>query len=604
MGFLDHLFKNKPGEEKMGERKKGAGEAVAGDEKNADPTPDPADFLRPKRFFPRGGGIAYPPARSVPQPQKCPPVSAGRHEIVITLGDVLSRIPTQLLHAGLHDEKRELRFFADDLSADISRGRAAMPLSRIAVLCPDVFVRQIGPADDLEIRLPLQKLVEQIGRLRDRPMTPSAGPITRPALVPPGLSAAPECFAGKDRPLKDEPGSAFGSEEIPVSPAAIPPGRPPEIIVGGLPPTGLPSELRPHFDPQNGAKVPPPVEKNLPGPTESAPPMGGSPEDAATLEAADGQVALAEFPAQAQDQSLAPALTGEPASEAFGEPPGDPPGPTEVAAQTPGETAEERVCESAPIFPESAADAPAPATPGTPEFHVFTPPPPVVVVAPAAAAENVIAAPDRSAAGSKDRAAAEEVAPASGPQATVQIHPPPIVRPVLVHPPLILDASASAEQAHPAEPVVSSAPDLGTKAPAAPGLSAEKPAAFPQDALQTLFMTDEALDLAAISRLVAALPGVQACALERSGENSRAGELPDGFSFAALHAAAARLRGAAGPLPLGALQNFTLHGDQAAISLFARPGLLLAVLHRALPPGVRERLVTVAAELAIADLTL
>lgn len=150
------------------------------------------------------------------------------------------------------------------------------------------------------------------------------------------------------------------------------------------------------------------------------------------------------------------------------------------------------------------------------------------------------------------------------------------------------------------QPVVSSDPEPEAKDPLPPEVSAEMPAPFPQDGLQTLFMTDEALDLATVSRHVVALPGVRACVLDRRGEKASAGEVPEGFTFPALHAAAARLSGAAsdaGPLPFGALQSFTLHGDQAAISFFARPGLLLAVLHRALPPGVRERLVTVAAEL-------
>jgi len=630
MGFLDHLFKNKPGEEKMGEEEKGATEAVAGNGKNADTAPDPGEFLRPKRFYPRGG-IVYPPVRPSPPhesgPAKKPPASEGRPEIVITLGDVLSRLPTQLLHAGFHDEKRELRFFADDLSADISRGRAAVPLSRIAALCPDVFVREIGPADDLEIRLPLQKLVEQIGRLRGRRMTPPAGPKTPPV---PGAPATAEAVSGRNVKVEESSESAFGEEEIQLSLAAILPGCPPEIFVGKLPPIDaglritlpyapierqfatervevsarhfvsvLPSELRPHFDARDGIRVPLPIEeilKNLPGPPEPAARAGGAPEDAATLEAADEQVALAEFLAQSDDQSLAPTPIGEPASEAVGEPPDDPPGPAEVAAQTPRETAEQPSFENAPVAPESAA----PADPVIPGFHVFAPPPPLVIVAPVAPTEKAIAPPDLSAAGTKDRAAAEDAAPPSGDGATVHIQPPPIARPVFVHPPPILGACASAEQAHPMQPVVSSDPEPEAKDPLPPEVSAEMPAPFPQDGLQTLFMTDEALDLATVSRHVVALPGVRACVLDRRGEKASAGEVPEGFTFPALHAAAARLSGAAsdaGPLPFGALQSFTLHGDQAAISFFARPGLLLAVLHRALPPGVRERLVTVAAEL-------
>jgi hypothetical protein len=76
------------------------------------------------------------------------------------------RIPTHFLREGLHDGYRPLQFRLDDLSADIARGRAAVPLSRIAQQCPEVFRGPISEDDDILVRLPLQKLVEQIGKLQ------------------------------------------------------------------------------------------------------------------------------------------------------------------------------------------------------------------------------------------------------------------------------------------------------------------------------------------------------------------------------------------------------------------------------------------------------
>ena len=303
---------------------------------------------------------------------------------------MLARIPTPLLRAGLHDATRELRFAIDDLSADIARGRAAVPLSKIAALCPDVFARPVGPDDETEIRLPLQKLVEQIGLLRSRPAEPGAPPAPEPPVLP----AAPEAALAKDFPPAEEPVA--------------------EIIQAGPPP------------------------------------------------------------------QIAP------------------------------------------------AEAPSP-----------TPPPP-----------------------------ASE--PAS---VAILFRPPPIMRPVLAQPPPIL---ASAELR--AEPQISSAP-------------------HPRTALQNVCATDEPLALAAVCRRTAALPGVRACAIEVRGETALAGNAPDGFDHAALHAAAARLR-AAGTLPLGNLESVTLLGDQAAISFFTHPGVLLAVLHCPFPPDVHERLAAIATELA------
>ena len=394
--------------------------------------PDPGAFLHPKYFGPRGASLPLP-ARPAASAAKAPPPRD--HEIVLTLGDVLSRIPTPLLQAGLHDASRELRFSIDDLSADIARGRAAVPLSKIAALCPDVFAREIAPGDDTEIRLPLQKLVEQIGLLR-----------TRPAVPP-----APEAAPAEDLPLVGEaPPAAEATPEPPAAPTLEPAAAAAPVV---------------------HVFTPPPPENHAAAPSGAPPSSGGQPHS--------------------------------------------------------GEAADQK---------HAALDVPD-----------FRPPP-----------EN----------GS---------APvATTPLPVFRLHPPPAVRPVLVLPPTLLAVSAP--------PPVSAAP------------APEPPPHFPQEALRALFLTDEKLDLAAVCRHTAALDGVRACALEVRGEKVLAGDAPDGFDLATLHAAAARFPDA-GALPVGAWENVTLHGDQAAISIFARPGVLLAVLHRPLPSGVRERLAAVASAL-------
>lgn len=474
MGFLDHLFKPKPNEEKMGEgeQERDAAAATGGDGEIPVSGPDPGAFLQPKNFAPRSGGTIYPPTRPVVPAGRKPSVEERRQEIVITLGDVLSRIPTQLLRAGFHDEKRELRFPIDDLSADISRGRAAVPLSRIAVLCPDVFSREIAPEDDSEIRLPLQKLVEQIGRLRGRSAMPSAEAT--------GLLAVPTSAPAKDSSSSDG-APALREENVHLS---FNSARP----FVSVPPPALP----PSSEPVDGVNVPRPIEETLPP---------RSPESNA-YQREPGTVATS---ASATAGQVLPPKISPPAMLPFEE------------------------SHHAPADPASSASAST--------------------------------------------------------SAGFRIHPPPLVRPIIVQPPRIL-AVPSLAQAETDPPV-----------PPAPAIEVPRNYAV----LQALFMTDESLDLAAVCRHAAALPGVGACALEWRGERAFGGELPEGFDLATLHLAAARMNDAAraiGSLPLGAFQSFTLHGDQAAISLFTRPGLLLAVLHRALPPGVRERLATVADEVA------
>jgi hypothetical protein len=147
------------------------------------------------------------------------------------------------------------------------------------------------------------------------------------------------------------------------------------------------------------------------------------------------------------------------------------------------------------------------------------------------------------------------------------------------------------------------APKAGPEVPAAepnPALPPLPLVRFDQDVLQTLFMTDEFLDLPAICQRVSSLPGIQACVISRRGENVRAGEMPDGFEFSELLALAPGVTQAAGRLPIGALKHFTLYAETHSVSFFERREVCLYVVHRARSfiPGVREKLVTVADELS------
>jgi len=196
MGLFDHLFKSKSPSSEEASVETGAtpAEPAQRSDAAARSTPphraDPSVFLHPKSYVPRGATPLTPPGKpGAPPPVRKPGVSSAPpapDQIVLALGDVLSRIPTPYLKVGPHDPKRELRFSINDLSSDIARGRAAVPLSRIAQLMPDIFVKEIERDEDTEVRLPLQKLVEQIGLLRSRPGGASSERIVRP-VNPPAL---------------------------------------------------------------------------------------------------------------------------------------------------------------------------------------------------------------------------------------------------------------------------------------------------------------------------------------------------------------------------------------------------------------------------------
>jgi hypothetical protein len=143
------------------------------------------------------------------------------------LGDVLSRIPTHYLKHGTPDPKRELRFRINDLSSDIARGRAAVPLSRIAQLVPDIFVKEIGRDEDTEVRLPLQKLVEQIGLLRSRPKAPPVEKLTRPTPSLDAFSPVQEARVLSSAPVaKEIPTPAANPSIATPAPAPLVLGEP------------------------------------------------------------------------------------------------------------------------------------------------------------------------------------------------------------------------------------------------------------------------------------------------------------------------------------------------------------------------------------------
>src|SRR5947209_16407260 len=106
--------------------------------------------------------------------------------LVLTLDDVLARVPTRALKPGLHDPSRRLHFAMDELLEGISRGRATIMLSTLAERYPDTFEAPAPGAEDAPIHLPLQKLMQQIGRATpqaEKPAEKQVLPVIEPAPV-------------------------------------------------------------------------------------------------------------------------------------------------------------------------------------------------------------------------------------------------------------------------------------------------------------------------------------------------------------------------------------------------------------------------------------
>jgi hypothetical protein len=554
MGFLDHLFKLKPaqgGEKVVGsEAHTLTGEREAGQRS----APDPGSFLHPKNFTPRGAMVLnHSPRAAGRSGDKAPPADV----IVLTLGDVLSRIPTQLLKTGVHDERRELRFAMSDLSSDIARGRATVALSRIAAICPEVFAKEVSPEEDMEVRLPLQRLIEQFSMLRPGPRSHIAADTAAPASI--------------EQPEADSK-SPFGEEEIQLRLVAILPGCPAEIITAPLPPVAddvritlpfapidrqlarglvevssrrfvsvLPVALQPFFSPRDGVKVPLPLEeilKNIPA-SESAEdegaPIAPPAADAPVAEAVSAPPAVDEVAAVAPVETpvSTPAPPPEPAP-AHVPAPAPPPPVVEASAAAPDETV---------ILKHRA-------------FPVFTPPPPLVATEPKPAAPAEPAPAEEMPAEEQPEAVVESSAP--------KVHPPPVALPRIIPPPVHASAPAVHDESPPPAP-------------------APVPLAPPhQQALRAILGAGDARTLADLAHHVAALPGLQGCFLFFGGESTRAGSLPRALDDDAIRALAADVSHLEPRIAAGALQSTTFRGDQASISIFARPGFLMCAAHRGL----------------------
>lgn len=84
-------------------------------------------------------------------------------EFVLSLGELMARVPEKFMWLGKHDESRMVRIAAADIAPVLARGRAEISLARLVALAPDVFRWERGETDDPQIRLPIQKLLQQIG---------------------------------------------------------------------------------------------------------------------------------------------------------------------------------------------------------------------------------------------------------------------------------------------------------------------------------------------------------------------------------------------------------------------------------------------------------
>ena len=507
MGLFDHLFKTPP----RGAGEKGAersGELERNDRAPLvpPPPPDPGAFLHP-RDLPHRGSIPAPAnVRSVPAAERRPEPAAGPREIVVTLGDLLPRIPAQHLPASTPDARRELHFAADDLAADIARGRASVPLSMIAARCPDLFPNPIPPADDVAIRLPLQKLLDQLMNPVTTPTRPEAGlqfeaerdlqgagsPSPR---VDSRDDGAPAPFSGgrsSPEPVEiavpiDEADRDADEEKIHLSLAAIMAHCPDEVFAGGRPTVDDSVRLAFPFEPIEQQLIGGKVEIALQSFLAVLPPKFAAsfrPREGGAISLPLEEI-FQNLPGKARPQSAA----SKPTELIFAEPDNEP--LLEPIAPEEAKAPELPVQIIAEPLANTSIEAPAPYrffTPAPPPLHRVEPPPIISAQAP----ENVEKAVEPR---MNESVRAEAASPSN--DEVVTIFPPPVAASQTVETPVVRipepevpAAELPAAEAPVAGRVVAEPPLI--EPPAPPTVGTTRPTGFPALRALTLCATSDA----------------------------------------------------------------------------------------------------------------
>ena len=206
-------------------------------------------------------------------------------EFALSLGELLARVPQHCVWPGRHDAARVLRIPAADVAPGLARGKAEVSLARLVALAPEVFRWERGESDDPQVRLPIQKLLQQIRseeQVQTAPFAQSVAARTppmhenaaaadstcdariiaeqlpsiiwetpEPFIAPPAAEATPppEPIVEKEH-ASVEP-MAAPALEMPEPAVQLPPGSQEtraQIFVTATEPAGRPVELRPSKD--------------------------------------------------------------------------------------------------------------------------------------------------------------------------------------------------------------------------------------------------------------------------------------------------------------------------------------------------------------------
>jgi predicted regulator of Ras-like GTPase activity (Roadblock/LC7/MglB family) len=131
-----------------------------------------------------------------------------------------------------------------------------------------------------------------------------------------------------------------------------------------------------------------------------------------------------------------------------------------------------------------------------------------------------------------------------------------------------------------------------------------------QDALQSLFMTDEKLSTKRVVELCGDLPGIKSCLLTSDDAFIASQNVPVGLDIASLSSKATAMARAmhevSADMGIGEIPALTLHTEKGPISVFQNESHTMLVFHadRGFIPGVREKVTLALGEVTRSRLCL
>jgi predicted regulator of Ras-like GTPase activity (Roadblock/LC7/MglB family) len=277
----------------------------------------------------------------------------GERTLSLALSDVIAKMPDGYLkpHESF-DTTRRVTLKAAEVEKGLAAGRPSIPIAAIYQQAPEIFLHTVQPSDPAVVVLPVQKIIDELSRLRvreDQTAEPIIAQVETPFLklmveesAKFGTTVAP--FTTTELTLPIEPSASAPAATQPAPIEAVRSAPP-------SPPSQPPPAVKPPVAPATSRTIPPPL-------------IGAEPSRDGSL----SRITFVEPSAPVEDKPEKSLLIGTggsafprvPASSGPPVPPAAPPAaaPTRIPFQIPPQAAPPKIAAQTPAPPPPVREAP------------------------------------------------------------------------------------------------------------------------------------------------------------------------------------------------------------------------------------------------------